>query len=234
MYKDKRILAVIPARGGSKGIPGKNIIDLCGKPLIAYSIESALACPYVDRVIVSTDSEEIQKVALRHGADVPFLRPAKLATDTAKTIDALLHAIETLKNQGDIFDYLLLLQPTQPIREDYHLTEAIETLIESGETSLVSVSLVTEHPLLMRTIDAEGNLKPLMNASSTVRRQDFPDVYKVNGNIYLNRLDTTFNSETSLNDNSLPYIMDSQYATDIDSPQDLLRAEQQIKKRISE
>lgn len=224
MYQNQRILAVIPARGGSKGIPGKNTIDLCGKPLIAYSIEQAIACPYVDDVIVSTDSEHIRDVALHYGAQVPFLRPSELATDTSKTIDALLYTVERLKEQGSSYDYLLLLQPTQPIREAFHLTEAIEMLIDSKQTSLVSVSPVKEHPILMRTIDTDGHLLSLLNMPSTVRRQDFPNVYKVNGSIYLNRIDASFHSDTSLNDNLVPYIMDSQYAIDIDSLEDLKQA----------
>lgn len=221
MYQGHKILAVIPARGGSKGIPKKNITDLCGKPLIAYSIEQALACPYVDDVIVSTDSETIRDVAQSYGAEIPFLRPADLASDTARTIDALLYTVAELRKMGRDYDYLLLLQPTQPIREAFHLTEAIETLIASGQDSLVSVSAAKEHPILMRTIDAQGKLHTLLPVSSTVRRQDFPPVYKVNGSIYLNRLNASFNETTSLNDNDIPYIMDAQYAIDIDSMEDL-------------
>lgn len=221
MYQEQKILAIIPARGGSKGIPGKNIIDLCGKPLMAYSIEQALACPYIDDVVVSTDSERIREVALAYGAQVPFLRPAHLASDTSRTIDALIYTMEELKKEGRTYDYLLLLQPTQPIRKAFHLTEAIETLINSGQSSLVSVSIVKEHPILMRTIDDHGMLHSLLSVSSTVRRQDFPAVYKVNGSIYLNRLDATFHQDTSLNDNVIPYIMDPQYAIDIDSMEDL-------------
>ncbi len=232
MYKGKRILAVIPARGGSKGIKKKNIRPLCGKPLLAYSVEVALECDYVDSVLVSTDSEEIAACARQYGADVPFLRPAELATDEAKTIDVLLHGIAELKRRGQIFDYLLLLQPTQPIRTSRQLAEAIERIVDSGAASLVSVCPVEEHPILMRTLDQEGRLIPILAGGSTVRRQDFPTVYKVNGSIYLNRIDEGLNEHTSLNDNEYPYIMSREDSVDIDTPDDFMKAEEIMKKKL--
>lgn len=221
MYNNKKILAIIPARGESKGIPNKNIIDLCGKPLINHSIEVALSCPYIDDVVISTDSKNIAAVGQNAGAWVPFLRPSALATDTSKTIDCMIYTIDELKKQDKIYDYVILLQPTQPIRLRKHLTEAIEKIIDENASSLVSVCSVTEHPILMRTIDSNGNLESLLHLNSTVRRQDFPDVYKVNGSIYINKLDDNFNQSTSLNDNLLPYIMSSKYSVDIDSVEDL-------------
>ncbi|RKD23555.1 CMP-N,N'-diacetyllegionaminic acid synthase [Caminicella sporogenes DSM 14501] len=221
MYKNKTFLAVIPARSGSKGIPNKNIVDVNGKPLIQYTIDEALKSKYLDRVIVSTDSEKIAGVARRCGADVPFLRPAKLASDTAKTIDVLIHVINKLKKQGEQYDYLVLLQPTQPLRQVFHIDEAIEKIVDNNKSSLVSVSKVKEHPILMRTIKEDGTLEKLLKVSSTVRRQDFPDCYKVNGAIYINKIDKTFNNNLSLNDNKLSYIMEEKYDIDIDEPLDL-------------
>lgn len=228
MYKDKRIIAIIPARGGSKGIPGKNIKSLMGKPLIAYSIECALESKYIDRVVVSTDASDIAEVAKTYGAWVPFLRPAKYATDTSKTIDSLIYTIDTLREQGDEFDYLVLLQPTQPIRTAPQLDEAIELTIDNNYPSLVSVCPVCEHPILMRTITNDGSLKNLLNISSTVRRQDFPNVYKVNGSIYINQLNDSFNSNTSLNDNLYPYVMTAKESIDIDTIEDFAKAEEYI------
>ena len=224
MYKNKRILAISPARGGSKGIPNKNIIDLCGKPLISYSIESGLKSTYIDNVLVSTDSSVIQNIAISYGASAPFLRPAVLSMDTSKTIDCMLHAIDYLKAQGDYYDYVVLLQPTQPIRQPQWIDEAIELLLNSDENSLVSVCPVTQHPILMRTIKEDGHLQSILPISSTVRRQDFPAVYTVNGSIYINRIDDNFNEQTSLNDNRLPYIMSKEVSIDIDSFDDLKRA----------
>lgn len=225
MYKDQRILAIIPARGGSKGIPNKNITNLCGKPLIAYSILAAQASQYIDDIIVSTDSEQIRDTSVEYGASVPFLRPAALASDTSKTIDCMIYTINELKKQGQHYDCIVLLQPTQPIRKEGMVDEAISLLLDSTEDSLVSVTAVTEHPILMRTITKEGPLKSLLPMSSTVRRQDFPNVYRVNGSIYINRINSHFNSSTSLNDNLLPYFMEESYSVDIDSYEDLKKAE---------
>lgn len=229
MYKEKKILALIPARGGSKGIPNKNIIDLCGKPLINYSIEAALGCSYIDCVVVSTDSERIAEVARQSGARVPFLRPEALAGDTSKTIDCMIYTIKELEKMGEVYDYVMLLQPTQPIRTREQLCESVETLVNSDEDSLVSVCEVEEHPILMRKIDETGKLVSLLGLNSTVRRQDFPTVYKVNGSIYINAINEHFNLETSLNDNVLPYVMDRAYSVDIDSMEDLKRAERLMK-----
>ncbi|MBP3506700.1 MAG: acylneuraminate cytidylyltransferase family protein [Lachnospiraceae bacterium] len=231
MYKGKRILAMIPARGGSKGIKGKNIKFLCGKPLLAYSIEVALQCSYIDYVLVSTDSEEIAKCGKDYGAKVPFLRPAEYATDEAKTIDVLLHGIETLRQTGEEFDYLMLLQPTQPFRTSKQLTEAIEMIVDRELSSLVSVCPVEEHPILMRTLGETGELKTILSCGSTVRRQDFPTVYKVNGSIYINQIDEKLNKDTSLNDNQYPYFMTREDSIDIDTIEDFFAAEQRMKQK---
>ena len=217
----KKILAIVPARAGSKGIKDKNITDLNGKPLIAYSIEAGLKSKHINKVVVTTDGEEIAKVAKEYGADVPFLRPKHLATDTSKTIDAVTHCIDELKNQGQKYDYVVLLQPTQPLRQAWHIDEAIELIIEKDEDALVSVSKVKDHPILMRTIDESGHAVNLLEGSSTKRRQDFPDFYKVNGAIYINKINDNLNNDTSLNDNKLVYIMDEKYDVDIDEMLDL-------------
>ena len=233
MYKNQRILAIIPARGGSKGIPNKNIISLCGKPLIAYSILAAKASRYIDDIIVSTDSEQIADIAAEYGASVPFLRPAALASDTSKTIDCMVYTIDELEKQGQHYDCVVLLQPTQPIRKEDSIDQAIAMILDSTEDSLVSVTTVSEHPILMRTITKEGTLKSLLPMSSTVRRQDFPDIYRVNGSIYINRINDSFNSSTSLNDNLLPFFMEEKYSIDIDSYEDLKKAETFLQQHIS-
>lgn len=218
MYKGKKILAVIPARGGSKGIPRKNIVLINGKPLIQYTIDEARKSQYIDSIIVSTDDKEIAKTSYELGAEVPFLRPRELAEDSTKTIDVLIDIIQKLKQQ---YDYLLLLQPTSPLRRVFHIDGAIQKIIDTGQLSLVSICKVKEHPVLMRTITKDGQLKKLINTNSTVRRQDFSDYYIVNGAIYINKLDDNFTNQTSLNDNILPYIMEQKYSLDIDEPQDL-------------
>jgi CMP-N,N'-diacetyllegionaminic acid synthase len=221
MYKGKKFLAIIPARGGSKGIPRKNITIINGKPLIQYTIDEAKNSKYLDRIIVSTDDKEIAEIAKRCGAEVPFLRPKELASDHAKTIDALIHAVTELEKRGIKYDFVVLLQPTQPLRKSWHIDEAIQEIVETNEESLVSVSKVKEHPILMRTIGEDGKVKKLLEISSTVRRQDFPTFYKVNGAIYINKINENFTKNTSLNDNKLAYLMDKKYDLDIDEPIDL-------------
>lgn len=221
MYKNKKIVAVIPARGGSKGIPEKNIIDVNGRPLIDFTIQEALNSKYIDRVIVSTDSEKIAEISRKCGAEVPFLRPSHLAGDHSKTVDVLIDLMNKISKLGNNYDYLILLQPTQPLRKAFHMDEAIKNTIDNGYKSLLSVSLVDDHPILIRTINSQGELKNLLNINSTVRRQDFPTYYKVNGAIYINKIDEDFNEKTSLNDNIYSYIMEKKYDLDIDEPFDL-------------
>ena len=221
MYKDNRILAVIPARGGSKGIPKKNTYDINGKPLMYYTINQALESGYLDRVIVSTDSNEIAEVSKSFGAEVPFLRPVELATDTAKTISAIVHVVNTLKSKGDVYNYVVTLQPTQPLRKSVHIDEAIEQIVDNNFDNIISVSEVRDHPLLIRSITKMGELEKLLKQNSTVRRQDFERYYKVNGAIYINKIDKLFNEGISLNDNRWPYIMDRRYDLDIDDITDI-------------
>ena len=223
MYKGRKILALIPARGGSKGIKNKNIVDLDGKPLISYSIKAGLDSEYIDDVVVSTDSELIASVASRYGANVPFMRPAELASDTSKTIDAVLHAVRFFHDNDCEYDALVLLQPTQPLRTAKDIDMAIEKYYQS-EQNLVSVSPVDNHPLLIRSIDSNGELVNLMNVNSTCRRQDMPDYYCVNGCIYINKI-SELSEQTSFNDNKIPYIMDPLHSVDIDDMTDLAMAE---------
>ena len=227
MIQGKRILALIPARGVSKGIKNKNIRTLNGKPLIAYTIEAAGGSRYVDTVLVTTDSEEIADVAREYGAYVPFLRPAGLASDTARTIDAVLHAVRWLRqenNAGMEYDILILLQPTSPLRTAEDLDAALELFEEKGEKALVSVSPVEDHPILIRTINGDGTVRNLLAGSSTVRRQDMPDYYRVNGSIYINRIED-LSEDTSFNDNTLAYVMQPDHSIDIDEEKDLILVE---------
>lgn len=220
MFAEQKILTLIPARGGSKGIKDKNIIPLAGKPLIAYSIDAAKNSKYIDSIVVTTDSEKIAEVAKEYGARVPFLRPTELAADTSKTIDAVLHAIKTLKSLSEEYDVLVLLQPTQPLRTTDDIDKAIELYYKNNERGLVSVSPVEDNPLLIRSIATDGKLVNLLSQNSTCRRQDMPDYYKVNGCIYINKIDEITES-TSFNDNKIPFIMHKEHSVDIDELSDL-------------
>lgn len=234
MYKNKRILAVIPARGGSKGIPSKNIFNVGGQPLIKYTIDCAKNSKYLDRTVISTDSTEIKRVAEECGGDVPFMRPAELALDTSKTIDCIVHAIETLKKLGEEYDYVMIIQNTVPLRKGWHIDESIEKIIDSNERSLVSVTEVEQHPILMRTLNEDDTVKNLLHMNSTMRRQDFPKFYKVDGAIAIQKIDEEFNLNTSINDGKLAYIMDSKYSRDIDNYIDIKVIEYYFEKEREE
>ena len=224
MFENNRILVIIPARGGSKGIPDKNIKELNGKPLIAYTIEAALKSKYTDRVIVTTDSKVIAEISKKYGAEVPFMRSDELASDTARSIDVELHAIEMLESSGSSFDVAILAQPTSPLRDFKDFDEAIEMFFKRGMCPLVAVSPVSDHPLLIRSVDKSGKLKNLLDVESTCRRQDMPIYYKVNGALYINKIEE-LTPQTSLNDNKVPYIMEKNHSTDIDSLSDFQEAE---------
>ena len=219
MHENKKVLALIPARGGSKGIKNKNIINLCGKPLIVYSIEAELKSKYIDNVVVSTDSESIAEIARTYGASVPFMRPAEYAQDHSKTIDVAIHAIKFFSEHRDYYDALVILQPTQPLRTVEDVDRAIEKYYEQ-EVDLVSVTPVENHPLLIRSIGENGCLNNLLNMNSTCRRQDMPDYYCVNGCIYINKI-SRIHENTSFNDNKMPFIMELAHSVDIDNPNDL-------------
>lgn len=224
MIRGRKIIALIPARGGSKGIKDKNIVLLKGKPLIQYSIDAAKNSKYIDRIIVSTDSKKIAEVAKSLGAEVPFLRPVELASDNSKTIEVVLHAVHWLEDNQSSYDALVLLQPTQPLRTSGDIDDAIEKYLNNGENSLVSVCKVSDNPILIRTIDDSGLLVNLLDRNSTIRRQDMPEYYKVNGAIYINKIED-LKVETSFNDNTVPYIMREDHSVDIDDISDLDMAE---------
>lgn len=231
MFNDKKILALIPARGGSKGIKNKNIINLAGKPLIAWTIEAARKSIFIDDVIITTDSAEIASVAKKFGGDAPFLRPPELAGDKSNTIDAVLHALGELKKLKKFYDALVLLQPTQPLRLPEDIDGAIETFFKNSELPLASVSPVKDHPVLIRSLSSDKKtLVPLLNLNSTCRRQDMPDYYRVNGCIYINKLNefNELNKNTSFNDNIIAFVMPRERSVDIDEPSDIAMAEYYI------
>ncbi len=222
MYQDKRILAIIPARGGSKGIPHKNIINLCGKPLIAYTIESAKQSMYIDTVIVSTDDVDIQRISEDYGASVPFLRDAKIASDEATTISVVVDAVERLKEKEQIFDAVVLLQPTSPLRTTEEIDVAIDVFFQNEMKGVVSVNVAEVSPFLLRTIKG-SQLQRIISENSTIRRQDMPTYYEVNGAIYINAI-SDIKESLSFNDNPIPYIMSCERSVDIDTWDDLEKA----------
>lgn len=221
MINGKKVLAIIPARGGSKGIPKKNIIDILGKPLIQYTLDETKKSKYIDEIHISTDCVEIAKKVESLGFNIKRLRPKELAQDDSNTIDVLKDIVEYYETIGDEFHIVVLLQPTQPLRKVQHIDNALECFILNNEEGLASVSVVEQHPLLMRSISENGRLTSLLGINSTVRRQDFDKYFIVNGAIYINSLNEIL-STVSLNDNPIPYQMGEDYVNlDIDEPVDL-------------
>lgn len=217
-----KVAALIPARGGSKSIPRKNIVPVGGKPLIAWTIEAALGSKLLDRVYVSTDDEEIATVARQHGAEVPFLRPAELASDEAGSLGVALHALDWMSAHGGEPDYLLLLQPTSPLRT----TEDIDATIRLAEgrkaRAVLGVCEASPHPWLARQISPEGFLSDFFALEEKpTRRQDYPPAYMVNGAIYLNRATSLRSARTFQPPDTLAYVMPQERSLDIDSPLEL-------------
>lgn len=224
----KKILAIIPARGGSKGIPRKNIKHLAGKPLIAWTIQAALDSHVFDRIIVSTDDEEINQVSKKHGAEVPFLRPLELASDTAKSIDVVLDLLKKLADKEHYFpDAIMLLQPTSPFREVSDILEVTQ-LLQTNEAAdaIVSVCAV-EHPITWLTeMTPEGKLISIIdNKTFTFRRQDSQQLYELNGSMYLLKTKVIQQEQTFLPKNTFGYVMSTENSIDIDTPWDFHLAE---------
>jgi CMP-N,N'-diacetyllegionaminic acid synthase len=214
-------LALIPARGGSKGIPRKNVRSIAGKPLIAWTIEAARAVRGIDAVIVSTEDAEIAAVARDAGADVPFMRPPELAADDTPGIAPVLHALAAMPQ----FDSVILLQPTSPLRgmEDI---EGVLALAEARQaSSVVSVCEVSEHPAWMYRIGSAGGLKPLLDGQQAVRRQDLPPVYTLNGAIYFAHTSWLMTQRGFIGPDTLGYPMTGENSVDIDGPLDWRLAE---------
>lgn len=212
-----KVLAVIPARGGSKGIPRKNIKILGGKPLIAWTIEAALKASSINRLIVSTEDEEIAAVAKQFGAEVPFLRPLALAQDDTPGIAPVLHAIEQLRD----YDWVLLLQPTSPLRSVEDIEGIIRFCRDEAAPSAVSVTQVSKHPFWMYQRDDQNRLQPLIpNRPEITRRQDLPSVYVLNGAMYLARTDWLIQNQGFIGPETLGYPIPEVRSVDLDTPQD--------------
>lgn len=235
MIKEKKVLAIIPARGGSKGLPGKNIRDMCGKPLIAWSISQGLSSQYVDKVLVSTDSKEIATVAQHYGASVPFLRPDLLAGDNASSIDAILHAVDYLASQGEAYDYVLLLEPTSPLRDASDISGALELLLNSERVeSVVGVTKAEgSHPSFLFSIQ-NGFVSPMLGLLPTgLRRQDLhEEYYYLEGSVYASSVDSLRNNKSFYHAATAPWIVERYKSIEIDELCDFIAAEALMKAKL--
>ena len=212
-------LAVIPARGGSKGLPGKNILTLAGKPLIAYTIEAAQAARSVDRIVVSTDDAEIAEIARTYGAEVPFIRPDHLSNDTAIATEVCLHALEFLKQEEDYEPELaMFLQPTSPLRSSEDIDGAVELLRETGASAVVSLKEVVEHPQWMRRLDAEQRVSPLFPELEVPHvRQGLEKAYILNGAVYVAVAGVLLENRSFHGLDTRGYVMPRERSIDIDT-----------------
>jgi CMP-N-acetylneuraminic acid synthetase len=219
-----KILAVVPARGGSKGIPGKNIKVLNGKPLLAYAAEGALGSQYITRTVLSTDDEKIAEVGTSLGLEVPFLRPTNLSQDFSPTLPAIIHAVTFMEEKESFFpDYVVILQPTSPFRTSQHIDESLQALINSDADSIVSVTDVP-HSFNPYSVMKEKNglLEAFLNYDEKDNmRQKKPVFYGRNGAaIYAFRRDCLMEKNSIYGDKILPYFMDKKTSLDIDDEWD--------------
>ena len=211
--KIKKCIAIIPARGGSKRLPNKNILDLGGKPLIAWSIEAALNSNFIDKVVVTTDCEKIAEISRKYGAEVPFIRPDHLSTDTASSNDVINHVLAHYENQ---FDSFLLLQPTSPLRNESDIQNAFN--LKKKYASVVSVCEAEHSPLWCNTLPVDFSMANFIHENvKNVRSQDLPTYYRINGAIYLTDVDYFVTNNGFISSNTVAYIMPQERSIDIDT-----------------
>ncbi|MEJ9212203.1 acylneuraminate cytidylyltransferase family protein [Bacillus smithii] len=228
MIHDKKVLAIIPARGGSKGIPRKNIKNLAGKPLIAWTIEEAKKSKYIDRLILTSEDKEIINVANEYGCEVPFVRPKELAQDDTPGVAPILHAIQEVPG----FDYIVLLQPTSPLRLVKDIDGAIEKSEKNHGIACVSVCKTDKNPYWMYQLDSKDFMSPFINTDHfPVRRQDAPAIYQLNGAVYVSTVEELIKQRTFLQDKVLAYQMPSERSVDIDTIIDFKICEMLLKDR---
>lgn len=213
----EKVLGLITARGGSKGLPRKNVLPAGGKPLVAWTVEAALAARSVGSVVLSTDDDEIMAAAKSAGCNVPFRRPSELAGDVASSMDVVLHALDQLP----AFDYIVLLQPTSPLRTAADIDAAFALMLERGTPSCVSVCEADQSPYWMYRVETNSKLKRLLpEMEGITRRQDLPPIYVLNGAIYIARIDWLRANRSFVGEETVAYLMPKERSLDIDTAQD--------------
>lgn len=226
-----RVVAVIPARGGSKSLPKKNILPLNGKPLLCYSVAYSLQSKLVEETIVSTDSQEIADIALGCGAAVPFVRPAELAQDNTRDYPVIRHALDFFEAQGYIFDVYILLRPTSPIRPAGLIEKVIEILkAHPDATSVRSVAKIKEHPYRSWELNEDGSISGFIKNESeayNVPRQELPEIFFQTGDIEAIRRETIIQGSVS-GDRVYPIIIEHQEMVDIDHLSDFEKAAEKL------
>jgi CMP-N,N'-diacetyllegionaminic acid synthase len=232
VVREKSILAIIPARGGSKGVPKKNIKSLNGMPLITYTIEEAKKSKYITRLVVSTDDERIAETAIRGNAEIPCLRPKELSTDSSKTNDCIIHMINYLKDKENYTpDYVCLLQCTSPLRTSEDIDGAIEKLLSTDFDGIISVCESEVNPYWTNVFEKDKLKYFIGEGKNITRRQDLPQVYRYNGAIYIIKTEILIKERTFEVENITGYVMSNEDSIDIDTITDFKIAEVLIKER---
>lgn len=221
MIDNKSVIALIPARGGSKGLTRKNIKELHGKPLIAWTIQEALVSKYIDRVIVSSEDAEIIRISQSYGAEIPFIRPRELADDKTSGMEVVLHAIQWLKTNKISSDIIILLQPTSPLRQCTDIDEALESFIKNKANSIISVTPVDHHPYWSNTLPENLNMDSFLREDViNCNRQDLPQFYRLSGSLFISYSDLLLTTKSFFCKNSLAHIIPTERSIDIDSELD--------------
>lgn len=236
MYNGKTILGLIPARGGSKGLPRKNIIPLLGKSLIAWTIEQALASKYLDRVVISTDDKEIAEISKKYGAEVPFMRPKELAKDDTPTSEVIIHSFNWFEKQDIYYDIIVLLEPTSPLRKEEDIDNAIKLFIDNIDRadSLVGVGKIhsdTEHPYGAKIIE-DGFVRPFLKNVDFNQRQQLPEIYSIFGGIYISKVNTFKKIKSFYHDKTIPYFLEKWQNYEIDDIWDFICIEAILRKLV--
>lgn len=227
------VAAIITARGGSKGIPGKNIKPMAGKPMIVWTIEAAQQAKLLHSVFVSTEDATIADVCRERGVEVPFMRPPELATDTATHMEVLNYIMHALEMRNELPEYLLTLQPTSPLRTAEDIDAAINLAVQKSADAVIGVAEMERHPFLTKTIAQNGTLQDFFHADlpRAGRRQDMPPAFAINGAIYVNRSAALRCDQTFFPPGAFAYIMPLERSIDVDTPLDFFLAEQLLKQR---
>tara|TARA_R110001632_G_scaffold28927_2_gene76999 strand:+ start:22349 stop:23029 length:681 start_codon:yes stop_codon:yes gene_type:complete len=224
-----KVLAIIPARGGSKGILKKNLIDVAGKPLIAWTIEAALNSKYIDTIVITSDNKEILKFSSSYEKVINIERPTSLAEDSSPTEPVISHVLETIKNASN-YDYLILLQPTSPLRTSEDIDAAIDLISSSAATSLISVTQLNHHPLKSFIKDEKGYLKGVVNNEYPfMPRQELPEAFQPNGAIYVVEVKEFLKNNKLFTQKTIEFLMLSSKSIDVDSLKDVKTIEDQLK-----
>lgn len=216
MIEGERVLGIIPARGGSKGVPGKNVRDAGGKPLLAWTIDAARGSAYLDRLVLSSDDAAIIAAARAYGCDVPFVRDAALAADETPSVDVVLDAIERCPG----YDWIVLLQPTSPLRSAADIDGALRRCVALRAPACVSVTRAAESPYWMFTVARDGRMTPVMPRPAAARRQDLPPVYSLNGAVYVARTEWFRRERSFVTAETAAYEMPAERSLDIDTETD--------------